>query len=139
MFFRSSAVGAKDGGGNTLAGIFQRNKTMSYKTELQELQRELVEIKAKKKQAQKAFFKIAGEQIQDDFPFRLMQENSFETMMFSFSANGKFKCSQTITYDLLFLDNITFRFYHEKEQAEKVEKAKQIIEKLYKGENDERD
>ena len=37
---------------------------MSYKTELRELQRKLVEIKDKKKQAQKAFFKIAGEQIQ---------------------------------------------------------------------------
>ena len=39
---------------------------MSYKTELRELQRKLVEIKDKKKQAQKAFFKIAGEQIQQD-------------------------------------------------------------------------
>ena len=112
---------------------------MSYKTELQELQRELVEIKDKKKQAQKAFFKIAGEQIQDDFPFRLMQENSFETMVFSFSANGKFKCSKTTTYDLLFLGNITFRLYHEKGQAEKVKKVKQIIKKLYAGGNDERD
>ena len=111
---------------------------MSYKTELQELQRELAEIKAKKKQAQKAFFEIAGEQIQEDFPFRLMQENSFETMVFSFSTNGKFKCSKTITYDLLFLDDITFRLYHEKGQAEKVEKAKQSIEKLYKGEGNER-
>ena len=112
---------------------------MSYKTELQELQRKLVEIKDKKKQVQKAFFKIAGEQIQDDFPFRLMQESSFGTMIFSFSANGKFKCSKTITYDLLFLDNITFRFYHEKGQREKYEKAKQIIEKLYEGEDNERD
>lgn len=106
---------------------------MSYKTELQELQRELVKIKDKKKQAQKAFFKIAGEQIQEDFPFRLMQENSFETMVFSFSTNGKFKCSKTITYDFLFLENITFRLYHEKGQAEKVKKAKKIIEKLYEG------
>ena len=112
---------------------------MSYKTELQELQRELVEIKDKKKQAQKAFFKIAGEQIQDDFPFRLMQESSFETMIFSFSANGKFKCSKTMDYSNLFLGDITFRLYREKDQTEKVEKAKQIIEKLYKGENDERD
>ena len=112
---------------------------MSYKTELQGLQRELVEIKDKKKQAQKAFFKIAGEQIQDDFPFRLMQESSFGTMIFSFSANGKFKCSKTITYDLLFLDNITFRLYHEKEQTEKVEKAKKSIKKLYEGEDNERD
>lgn len=111
---------------------------MSYKTELQELQRELVEIKDKKKQAQKAFFKIAGEQIQDDFPFRLMQENSFETMVFSFSANGKFKCSKTITYDLLFLDNITFRFYHEKGQTEKAEKTKKSIRELYAGGDDGR-
>nr|DAV26570.1 MAG TPA: hypothetical protein [Caudoviricetes sp.] len=112
---------------------------MSYKTELQELQRELVEIKDKKKQAQKAFFKIAGEQIQDNFPFSLTQENSFETLVFSFSTNGKFKCSKTMDYSNLFLDNITFRLYHEKEQAEKVEKAKQIIEKLYEGEDDEKD
>lgn len=111
---------------------------MSYKTELQELQRELVEIKDKKKQAQKAFFKIAGHQIQDDFPFRLTQENSFETMVFSFSTNGKFKCSKTITYDLLFLDNITFRLYHEKGQGEKVEKAKKNIKELYAGEDDGR-
>lgn len=112
---------------------------MNYKTELQELQRELAEIKDKKKRAQKAFFKIAGERIQGDFPFRLMQENSFETMVFSFSTNGKFKCSKTITYDLLFLENITFRLYHEKGQAEKVGKAKQIIKKLYEEEDDERD
>ncbi len=112
---------------------------MSYKIELQELQRELAKIKDKKKQTQKAFFKIAGEQIQEDFPFCLTQENSFETMVFSFSTNGKFKCSKTITYDLLFLDNITFRLYHEKGQTEKVEKAKQIIEKLHEGESDERD
>ena len=112
---------------------------MSYKTGLQELQRKLIEINDKKKQAQKAFFKIAGERIQEDFPFRLMQESSFGTMIFSFSANRKFKCSKTITYDLLFLDNITFRLYHEKGQTEKVEKAKQIIEKLYEGGDDERD
>lgn len=110
---------------------------MSYKTELQELQRELAKIKDKKKQVQKAFFKIAGEQIQEDFPFRLMQESSFGTMIFSLSTNGKFKCSKTITYDLLFLDDITFRLYHEKGQAEKVEKTKNIIEKLYEGEDDE--
>ncbi len=97
---------------------------MSYKTELQELQGELAEIKDKKKRVQKAFFKIAGEQIQEDFPFRLMQENSFETMVFSFSTNGKFKCSKTITYDLLFLDNITFRFYHEKGANRKGRKSK---------------
>ena len=112
---------------------------MSYKTELQELQRELAKIKDKKKQAQKAFFKIAGEQIRDDFPFRLTQESSFGTMIFSFSTNGKFKCSKTITYDLLFLDDITFRLYHEKGQTEGYERAKKILEKLYKGESDERD
>jgi len=33
---------------------------MSYKIELQELQRKLVEIKDKKKQAQKAFLKLPG-------------------------------------------------------------------------------
>ena len=112
---------------------------MSYKTELQELQRELTKIKEKKKQAQKAFFKIAGEQIRDNFPFSLTQENSFETMVFSFSTNGKFKCSKTITYDLLFLDNITLRLYHEKDQTEKAEKAKKSIKKLYEGEDNERD
>ena len=110
---------------------------MSYKTELQELQRKLVEIKDKKKQEQKAFFKIAGEQIQEDFPFRLMQENSFETMVFSFSTNGKFKCSKTMDYSNLFLGGISFRLYHEKGQAEKVKKVKQIIEKLYEGEDNE--
>ena len=112
---------------------------MSYKTELQELQRELAEIKAKKKQAQKAFFKIAGEQIQDDFPFHSLHANIFESLTLSFSTNGKFKCSKTMTYSNLFLDNITFRLYHEKGQAEKVEKAKQTIKKLYEGEDDERD
>ena len=113
---------------------------MNYKTELQELQRELAKIKDKKKRVQKAFFKIAGERIQDDFPFRLMQESSFGTMIFSFSANGKFKCSKTMTYSNLFLDDITFRLYHEKGQAlKKVKKAKQIIEKLYEGVSDERD
>lgn len=112
---------------------------MSYKTELQELQRELTEIKNKKKQVQKAFFKIAGERIQEDFPFHSLRENIFERLTLSFSTNGKFKASKTITYDLLFLGNITFRLYHEKGQAEKVKKVKQIIEKLYKGESDERD
>ena len=112
---------------------------MSYKIELQELERELAKIKDKKKQAQKAFFKIAGEQIQEDFPFHSLHENIFESLTLSFSTNGKFKTSKAITYDLLFLGNITFRLYHEKGQAEKVEKAKQIIEKLYEGEDDERD
>lgn len=112
---------------------------MSYKTELQELQRELAKIKDKKKRAQKAFFKIAGERIRDDFPFRLTQESSFGTMIFSFSTNGKFKCSKTMDYSNLFLGDVTFRLYHEKGQTEKVEKAKQIIEKLYEGVSDERD
>lgn len=112
---------------------------MSYKTELQELQRELVEIKDKKKQAQKAFFKIAGERIQDDFPFHSLHENIFESLTLSFSTNGKFKASKTTACNVWFLDDVTFYFYHEKGQAEKVEKAKQIIEKLYKGEDNERD
>ena len=112
---------------------------MSYKTELQELQRELAKIKDKKKRVQKAFFEIAGERIQDDFPFHSLHENIFESLTLSLSTNGKFKCSKTITYDLLFLDNIPFRFYHEKGQTEKVERAEQIIEKLYEGVSDERD
>ena len=111
---------------------------MNYKTELQELQRELAEIKDKKKRVQKAFFKIAGEQIQEDFPFHSLHENIFESMALYLSTNGKFKCSKTMDYSNLFLDDITFRLYHEKGQAEKVEKAKQIIEKLYKGESDEK-
>ena len=112
---------------------------MSYKTELQELQRELVEIKDKKKQVQKAFFKIAGEQIQEDFPFHSLRENIFESMVFYLSTNGKFKASKTTTCNVWFLDDVTFYFYHEKGQTEKVERAKQIIEKLYNGESDERD
>lgn len=112
---------------------------MSYKTELQELQRELAEIKDKKKRVQKAFFKIAGERIQDDFPFHSLHENIFESLTLSFSTNGKFKCSKTMDYNNLFLDGISFRLYHEKGQAEKVKKAKQIIEKLYEGGGDERD
>ena len=112
---------------------------MSYKTELQELQRKLVEIKDKKKQVQKAFFKIAGERIQDDFPFHSLHENIFESLTLSFSTNGKFKCSKTMDYSNLFLGDVTFRLYHEKGQTEKVEKAKQTIKKLYEGEDDERD
>jgi len=106
---------------------------MSYKTELQELQRELAKIKNKKKQVQKAFFKIAGEQIQDDFPFHSLHENIFESLTLSFSTNGKFKASKTTACNVWFLDDVTFYFYHEKGQTEEVEKAKQIIEKLYKG------
>lgn len=112
---------------------------MSYKTELQELQRELAKIKNKKKQVQKAFFKIAGEQIQDDFPFHSLHENIFESLTLSFSTNGKFKASKTAACNVWFLDDVTFYFYHEKGQTEKVEKAKQIIEKLYEGGDDERD
>ena len=112
---------------------------MSYKTELQELQRELAEIKDKKKQAQKAFFKIAGEQIQEDFPFHSLHENIFESLTLSLSTNGKFKASKTTACIVWFLDDVTFRFYYEKGQTEKVKKAEQIIEKLYEGESDERD
>ena len=112
---------------------------MSYKTELQEIQRELAEIKDKKKRVQKAFFKIVRERIQDDFPFHSLHENIFESLTLSFSTNGKFKCSKTMDYSNLFLDNITFRLYHEKGQTEKVEKTKNIIEKLYEGESNERD
>ena len=112
---------------------------MSYKIELQELQRELAKIKNKKKQVQKAFFKIAGEQIQDDFPFHSLRENIFESLTLSFSTNGKFKASKTTACNVWFLDDVTFYFYHEKGQTEKVEKAKQTIEKLYEGVSDERD
>ncbi len=112
---------------------------MSYKIELQELQRELAEIKNKKKQVQKAFFKIAREKIQDDLPFHSLHENIFESLTLSFSTNGKFKASKTTACNVWFLDDVTFRFYHEKGQNEKVEKEKQIIEKLYEGVSDERD
>ena len=112
---------------------------MSYKTELQELQRELAKIKDKKKRVQKAFFKIVRERIQDDFPFHSLHENIFESMALYLSTNGKFKCSKTMDYSNLFLDDISFRLYHEKGQTEKVEMAKQIIEKLYEGVSDERD
>ena len=111
---------------------------MSYKTELQELQRELAKIKDKKKRVQKAFFKIVRERIQDDFPFHSLHENIFESMALYLSTNGKFKCSKTMDYSNLFLGGISFRLYHEKGQTEKVKKAKQIIEKLYEGESNER-
>lgn len=111
---------------------------MSYKTELQELQRELAEIKDKKKRVQKAFFEIAGERIQDDFPFHSLHENIFESLTLSFSTNGKFKCSKTMGYSNLFLGDISFRLYHEKDQTEKAEKAKKSIKKLYEGEDNER-
>lgn len=112
---------------------------MSYKTELQELQRELAKIKDKKKRVQKAFFKIAGEQIQEDFPFYSLHENIFESLKLSLSTNGKFKASKTTACNVWFLDDVTFYFYHEKGQAEKVERAEQIIEKLYERVSYERD
>lgn len=112
---------------------------MSYKIELQELQRELAEIKDKKKQAQKAFFKIVRERIQDDFPFHSLHENIFESLTLSLSTNGKFKASKTTACNVWFLDDVTFRFYHEKGQAEKVQRTEQIIEKLYEEGDDERD
>ena len=112
---------------------------MSYKIELQELQRELAKIKDKKKRVQKAFFKIAGERIQDDFPFHSLHENIFESLTLSLSTNGKFKASKTTAYNVWFLGYVTFYFYYEKGQTEKVGKAKQIIEKLYEGASGERD
>ena len=81
---------------------------MSYKIELQELQRELAEIKNKKKQVQKAFFKIAGEQIQDDFPFHSLRENIFESLTLSFSTNGKFKASKTTACNVWFFGRCDF-------------------------------
>lgn len=111
---------------------------MNYKIELQELQRELTKIKSKKKQVQKAFFEIAGERIQDDFPFHSLHENIFESLTLSLSTNGKFKTSKTTACNVLLLDDVTFRFYYKKGEAEKVERAKQIIEKIYEGAPDER-
>ena len=112
---------------------------MSYKTELQELERELVKIKNKKKRVQKAFFEIARERIQDDFPFHTLDENILERLTLSLSTNGKFKTSKITACRVWFLDDVAFYFYHEKGQTEKVKKAKQIIEKIYEGENYERD
>ncbi len=112
---------------------------MSYKTELQELENELIKAKREKDRKKDSFFKAASKRVQDLFPFSSIRQDIFGNLKLAFSTNGKFKCSKTITYDLLFLDNITFRLYHEKGQTEKAEKAKQIIEKLYKGESDERD
>ena len=111
---------------------------MNYKIELQELQRELTKIKSKKKQVQKAFFEIAGERIQDDFPFHSLHENIFGSMALYLSTNGKFKTSKTTACNVWFLDDVTFRFYYKKGEAEKVERAKQIIEKIYEGAPDER-
>ena len=111
---------------------------MSYKIELQELQRELADIKIKKRKIEKKLAVAARSLIADSFPFGDIQKTIYGIKL-PLSTNGKFKCSKTMTYSNLFLDDITFRLYHEKGQTEKVEKAKQIIEKLYKGESDERD
>lgn len=111
---------------------------MSYKEKLEILNKEIKDIKRQKERAENEFFKAAAEQIRDDFPFNSSHRNFLDDRGFFFSTNGKFKCSKTITYDTLFLGDMAFRFYHEKRQAEKVEKAKQIIEKLYEGEGDEK-
>ena len=111
---------------------------MSYKEKLEILNKEIKDIKRQKERAENEFFKAAAEQIRDDFPFSSSHRNFLDSRGFFFSANGKFKCSKTMTYSNLFLDDITFRLYHEKGQTEKVEKAKQIIEELYEGEGNER-
>lgn len=111
---------------------------MSYKEKLEILNKEIKDIKRQKERAENEFFKAAAEQIRDDFPFSSSHRNFLDDRGFFFSTNGKFKCSKTMDYDNLFLGDATFRFYHEKGQAEKVEKAKQIIEKLYEGESSER-
>lgn len=112
---------------------------MSYKIKLKTLDKELKDIKKLKSRAEDEFFRVAAEQIRDDFPFSNSHRNFLDDRGFFFSTNGKFKCSKTITYDTLFLGDMAFRFYHEKGQTEKVKKAKQIIEKLYEGVSDERD
>ena len=112
---------------------------MSYKEKLEILNKEIKDIKRQKERAENEFFKATAEQIRDDFPFNSSHRNFLDDRGFFFSTNGKFKCSKTITYDTLFLGDMAFRFYHEKGQTEKVGKAKQIIEKLYEGESNERD
>ena len=112
---------------------------MSYKEKVEILNKEIKDIKRQKERAENEFFKAAAEQIRDDFPFNSSHRNFLDDRGFFFSTNGKFKCSKTITYDTLFLGDMAFRFYHEKGQTEKVGKAKQIIEKLYEGESNERD
>ena len=87
---------------------------------------------------QKAFFEIVRERIQDDFPFHSLHENIFERLTLFLSTNGKFKTSKTTACNVWFLDDETFRFYYKKGEAEKVERAKQIIEKIYEGAPDER-
>ena len=111
---------------------------MSYKTELQELRRELTEINIKKRKIEKEFAVAARSLIADSFPFGDIQKTIYGIKL-PLSTNGKFKCSKTMTYDNLFLGDVTFRLYHEKGQRVKYEKAKKSIEKLYKGEDDERD
>lgn len=112
---------------------------MSYKTELQELENELIKAKREKDRKKDSFFKAASKRAQDLFPFSSVRQDIFGDLKLAFSTNGKFKASKTTACNVWFLDDVTFYFYHEKGQAEKVEKAKQIIEKLYEGESDERD
>ena len=111
---------------------------MSYKTELQELQRECTRINIKKHKIEKEFAVAARSLIADSFPFGDIQKTIYGIKL-PLSTNGKFKCSKTMTYDNLFLGDVTFRLYHEKDQTEKVEKAKKSIRELYTGEGDERD
>jgi hypothetical protein len=111
---------------------------MSYKTELQELESELAEIKEKKSRTQRKFFEAIGGRIRDDFPFHNIHKTVFGCIVFSFSTNGKFKSSKTTTYNNLFLNDIDIRLYYEKGQGEKVEKATKSIKELYKGEGNER-
>lgn len=112
---------------------------MSYKEKLEALNKEIGDIKRQKERAENEFFKAAAEQIRDEFPFSSSHRNFLDNRGFFFSTNGKFKCSKTMDYSNLFLDDITFRLYHEKGQTEKVKKAEQIIEKLYEGASYERD
>ena len=104
---------------------------MSYKTMLQELENKRKEIEDEKRETQKKFFEIAAKQIQDDFPFPLIKEDSYGKLNFLFSMNGKFRCSKTLRQDFLFLGNFTIQFYYEKDQNEKFEKAKKIIKELF--------
>ena len=112
---------------------------MSYKTELQELENELIKAKREKDRKKDSFFKAASKRVQDLFPFSSVRQDIFENLKLAFSTNGKFKASKTTTCNVWFLDDVTFYFYHEKGQTEKVEKAKQTIKKLYEGEDDARD
>ena len=111
---------------------------MSYKTELQELESELAEIKEKKSRTQRKFFEAIGGRIRNDFPFHNIHKTVFGCIVFSFSTNGKFKSSKTTTYNNYFLNDIDIRLYYEKGQGEKVEKATKSIKELYKGEDDDK-